>query len=60
MSDYNFDDSVMGLLIEALRAAGYNQIATKRILMHLYTASTIIPPEQAKDALADFRKANNL
>lgn len=56
MSDYNFDDSTIGLLIEALRAAGYNQIATKRILTHLYTAANIISLEQAKDTFYNFKK----
>lgn len=56
MYNYNFDACHKGLLIEALRAAGYNEITITRVLLHLNTATTLIPLEQARRTFTEFEK----
>lgn len=54
MYNYNFDDCHKGLLIEALKAVGYNENEIKRILLHLNTATNLVSPEQAKHTFTKF------
>ena len=56
MYNYNFDECHKGLLIEALRAAGYNEIAITRVLLHLDTAINLVSHEQARDTFLGFKK----